>query len=159
MNTQHLQIRKATLNDLTTLKQFEQELIKYERPFAPNLKDDPISYYHIEDFIISNDAQLLVAVINNELVGSGYALIKNSASYKKPDQFAYLGFMYVSPNHRGKGINGKLTHELITWAATQGISEIQLDVYANNSSAINAYKKIGLQPDLLKMRMEINDNK
>lgn len=156
MKQQDIQIRQGSLDDITTLKQFEQELIRYERPFAPNLKDDPISYYSIEDFIKSNDAQLLVAVIDKQLAGSGYALIKKSAPYKKPEQYAYLGFMYVVPEHRGKGINGKITEHLIEWSRKQNITEIQLDVYAKNDSAINAYNKVGFVPDLLKMRMNID---
>ena len=49
MKPDHIEIRQATVEDIPTLKQFEQELIRYERPFAPNLKEDPISYYYIED--------------------------------------------------------------------------------------------------------------
>ncbi|MBJ2176448.1 GNAT family N-acetyltransferase [Aureibaculum sp. A20] len=148
-----MQIREAVLDDLNTLKQFEQDVITYERPFALNLKEDPITYYNIENLIENNDAQLLVAIIDNKLVGCGYALIKDSVKYKKPDQYAYLGFMYVSPEYRGKGINGTVTQHLIAWAATRNITEIQLDVYADNASAIKAYKKVGFKPDLLKMRL------
>ncbi len=152
-----IQIRKATLQDLATLKQFEQGVITYERPFALNLKEDPITYYTIENLINSDDAELLVAIIENKLVGCGYALIKDSAVYKKPDQYAYLGFMYVIPEHRGKGINGTVTKHLITWATSKNITEIQLDVYADNVSALNAYKKVGFKPDLLQMRLETNN--
>lgn len=150
-------LRKALIKDLPTLKLFEQEIIKYERPFAPNLKEDPITYYDLEDLINRKDAEVLIAEIDHEVIGSGYALIKNSAPYKKPDTYAYLGFMFVKPNHRGKGINGKLTKQLIAWANEQQISEIQLDVYADNVNAINAYKKIGFKADLLIMRLNTDD--
>lgn len=159
MKSDNITIRPATLDDLTVLLQFEQELIKYERPFAPNLKEDPICYYDIEDFISNKDAQLLVAVIDNTLVGSGYALIKKSAPYKKPDKFAYLGFMYVTAEYRGKGINGIITEHLINWAKAQHLTEIQLGVYAQNTSAINAYTKVGFIPDLLKMRFSTKTKK
>ena len=92
-------------------------------------------------------------VVNNQLVGSGYALIKKSPAYKKPERYAYLGFMYVVPNHRGKGLNGALCAKLIDWAKKHDINEVQLDVYAENKSALNAYSKIGFKPDLLKMRL------
>lgn len=157
MDVTQIQIREAELVDLTTLQLFEQEIIQYERPFAPNLKEDPITYYDLEDLIKRKDAQVLVAVIDNKIVGSGYALLKNSAAYKKPDVYAYLGFMYVTPEHRGKGINGTLTQQLITWANAQNISEIQLDVYAANASAIKAYSKVGFIPDLLKMRLNTSE--
>ena len=153
-------VREATLYDLTTLHLFEQELIKYERPFASNLKEDPIHYYNIKDLIERKDAILLVVEVKTSgeghagrLIGSGYALIKESPPHKQPDQFAYLGFMYVAPDYRGQGLNGVVMQQLIDWSKERGIVEIQLDVFAENQSALRAYEKIGFQPDLLKMRL------
>lgn len=148
-----VKICKANIDDLDTLKVFEQEVIKYERPFAPNLKNDPISYYDLLDLIQREDALLLIAKKNQEIIGSGYGLIQKSAPYKKPDRFVYLGFMFVLPSYRGQGINGKIIQQLLEWASKNSITEIQLDVYSENTSAINAYKKLGFQPDLLKMRL------
>jgi len=152
-----LEIREALMEDLPVLLEFEQGVIQYERPFAPNLKKDPISYYDLEDLIKRNDAQVLVATIDGELVASGFASIKNSKPYFKPDRYAYLGFMYVTPQHRGKGLNGRITEKLLEWAKSQNLSEIQLDVYAENNSAIKAYHKMGFKPDLLKMRLNTDD--
>jgi len=147
------QIREAVIKDLHILKIFEQEIIQFERPFASNIKKNPVTYYNLKELILRKDAQVLVAIIEDEIVGSGYALIQNSKPYLEPEQYVYLGFMFVSPQHRGKGINGKITEKLIEWAKSKNLSEIQLDVYAANESATNAYKKIGFKPDLLKMRL------
>lgn len=106
MNNKHLEIREAIQEDLPILQEFEQGVIQYERPFAANLKKDPISYYDLEDLIQRKDALVLVAMIQNKII-----------------------------------------------AESRGISEIQLDVYAANDSAIKAYEKFGFQPDLLKMRL------
>ena len=103
------EIREAVIEDLPILKIFEQEIIQFERPFASNIKKNPVTYYDLEELILRKDAQVLVAIIDDEIVGSGYALIQKSKPYFEPEQFAYLGFMYVSPQHRGKGINGKIT--------------------------------------------------
>jgi len=152
-----MQIREAKIEDLDRLKMFEQEIIRYERPFAPNLKNDPIEYYDLKNLIQRNDAHIIVAAIDEEIIGSGYALIKNSVPYMKPAKYAYLGFMYVSPKFRGKGINGKIIDNLIDWAKGRNLTEIQLDVYAENKSALNAYKKRKFKPDLLKMRLNTED--
>ena len=61
--------------------------------------------------------------------------------------------MYVIPKFRGYGLNGKIIDHLIDWAKTRNLSEIQLDVYAENESAVNAYKKRGFNADVLKMRI------
>jgi GNAT superfamily N-acetyltransferase len=153
MQILNFEIRTAVLEDLETLKEFEQEIISYERPFAPNLKKNPIIYYDIKDLIVRADAEVLVVVVDKLLVGSGYALINKSPPYKDPEHYAYLGFMYVAPDHRGKGLNGALCTKLIDWAKDRNITEVQLDVYAQNKSALDAYTKIGFKPDLLKMRL------
>ncbi|WP_440881315.1 GNAT family N-acetyltransferase [Tenacibaculum sp. C7A-26P2] len=156
MERTEIKIREAKIDDLNTLELFEQSVIQYERPFAPNLKEDPIQYYDLLNLIERKDAHLIVATTNGEIIGSGYALIKNSEPYKKPEKYAYLGFMYVSPKFRGKGINGKIIDSLTDWAKQRDLEELQLDVYAKNEIAINAYKKRNFKPDLLKMRLNLN---
>ena len=157
MEKVNVNIRKAEIKDLNTLKDFEQEIIKFERPFDPNLKKDPIIYYDLLELIQRKDAQVLIAIVDGKIVGSGYALIKNSLPYKKPKQYAYLGFMFVSPEFRGNRINGKIIESLMDWAKEKKITEIQLDVYAENKIALNAYTKRGFKPDLLKMRMNLEE--
>ena len=57
-------IREAITDELKTLQEFEQGVVKYERPFAPNLKEDPIVYYDIQNLIERDDAQVLVVVVD-----------------------------------------------------------------------------------------------
>ena len=147
-------IREATVADLPTLLDFEQALIAYERPFAPNLRKDKISYYDLSAYIKAEDIRVVVAVIAGELVGSGYALIKENKAYKAPQYYVYLGFMYVIPKFRGQGINGQIMNDLIDWGKAQGYTEVQLEVYAENESAIKAYAKAGLVPEILSMRLD-----
>lgn len=154
---QDITLRPATLDDLETLEKFEQGVIQYERPFVPNLKPDPIEYYAIEELIENENACFVVAEVDGELVGSGYALIEESKPTKKEHFHAYLGFMYVVPAYRGKGINGKIIKYLMDWAKENDISEIVLDVYAENESALKAYEKLGFQPDLLNMRLNTEE--
>ena len=147
-------IREATLDDLPTLLGFEQALIVYERPFAPNLRKGKISYYDLEAYINNPFIRVIVAEKDKQMIGSGYALIKENKAYKAPEQYVYLGFMYVIPEFRGQGINGLIMTDLIEWGKTQGHTEFQLEVYAENESAIKAYTKAGLVPEILTMRID-----
>ena len=147
-------IREATAADLPMLLDFEQALIAYERPFAPNLRKDKISYYDLSAYIKAEDIRIVVAEMAGELVGSGYALIKENKAYKAPQYYVYLGFMYVIPEYRGQGINGQIMNDLIDWGKAQSYTEVQLDVYAENESAIKAYAKAGLVPEILTMRLD-----
>ena len=152
-----LKLRQAELKDLDALKLFEQGVIRFERPFAPQLKPDPIYYYAIEDLIRHDNGCFIVAELNGELIGSGYASIEQSKPTKKDLQHAYLGFMYVVPKYRGNGIISQIVDYLINWSKERQISEIVLEVYSENESALKAYRKIGFQADLLKMRLNTED--
>jgi len=147
--------RKATKEDLEILLSFEQGIITAERPFNSTLIDGEIHYYDLNEFIQSPDATLIVAEENNEIIGSGYALIKKSEKdYTNFQSYAHLGFMYVKPEYRGKGINRLITDALVDWSKSKGISEVRLNVYAENESAIKAYEKAGFEALLLNMRLK-----
>lgn len=147
-----LTTRTARLEDLSTLLKFEQGVVEAERPFGPTYQDKKITYYDLEYLINDNSSCLLLAEIDGKIVGSGYAKLMHSKPFERHKQHAYLGFMYITPEHRGQGINKIVLDRLIDWAVQQGIDEIRLDVFAENSPAINAYQKAGFEPYLVEMR-------
>jgi|HubBroStandDraft_1064217.scaffolds.fasta_scaffold106731_2 GNAT superfamily N-acetyltransferase len=149
-------VRKATIADLPTLLRFEQGVIGAERPMDPTIQDGPIHYYDLDKMLASPHIHLVVAEITpGILIGSGYARIDPSRHYLKHTHHAYCGFMYVDPAHRGKGVNQLIIDALKTWAHAQGLTELRLDVYTTNDSAIRAYEKAGFTPYLINMRMGI----
>lgn len=146
-------IRKAELGDVETLRRFEQGVIAAERPFDPTLKEEQTSYYDIERLIQSPGAELMVAETDNKIVASGYAKIYGAEPYLKHQQYVYIGFMYVEPEYRGKGIADKILDALKQWSASQRINEIRLEVYVENGRAIKVYEKAGFQKHMMVMRM------
>jgi GNAT superfamily N-acetyltransferase len=148
-------IRLAKIEELETLLKFEQGIVTAERPFNPTLKDGEIHYYDLAKLVESPLAAVYVAELNGELIASGYVLEKEAKDYLKHEKYAYLGFMFVKPAHRGKGINQLILDALLAWAKKRNLSEIRLKVYSENASAIRAYEKAGFKPHLLEMRMEV----
>ena len=151
----NIKIRGANENDLVVLREFEQEIIKLERAFDNSLKDGETHYYNFQDLIASPKARVLVAEIDHEIVGSGYAEIKEAEPFLKHGKYAYLGLMYVKPAYRGKGINQQILQLLKEWIIGEKITEIRLVVYDENILAKNAYQKAGFKAHVLEMRMEI----
>ena len=154
---ENLVIRKAKPDDLEILLQFEQGVITAERPFDETLKDGDIHYYDLAAMINSPTVEVVVAELAGQIAGSGYARIETAKPYNKHEQHAYLGFMYVVPQHRGKGINAEIINALMKWAASKGITELTLEVYDQNTSAIKAYEKIGFKKQLVKMRLGLTN--
>ncbi|MGC4034771.1 MAG: GNAT family N-acetyltransferase [Chitinophagaceae bacterium] len=151
----NLKIRDATIQDVPTLLQFEQEIIQAEREFDDSLKEGHIHYYDFPFLVTSSLAKVMVAEINNEIVGSGYAVIKEAEPYLRHSRFAYIGLMYVKPAHRGRGINQQVLQVLKEWLTENNISELRLVVYNDNLTAKNAYLKAGFNAHVLEMRMKL----
>ena len=124
-------IRKATIIDLEELYQFEQGVIAAERPYDSTLK--------------------------NKLIASGYARIEEAKPYLKHANHAWLGFMYVLRDYRGKGINKKIVEALKKWAFSKNVKELRLEVYFDNMAAIKAYEKIGFSKHMIEMRFNLEE--
>ncbi len=150
-------IRKAIHGDLETLLEFEQGIIRTERPFDNTLKAGLIHYYDLEAMIDAEDVLLLVVECNGELAGSGYARIEDVKNYLKHPQHAYLGFMYVKPAFRGMGVNQMIIEGLKQWCRERNITEMRLEVYTENLGAIRAYEKACFKPILTWMRLGLDD--
>ena len=150
-----VEIRKAVEAEIEFLLSFEKGIIAAERPYDNTLKEGQIHYYDLIELIRSEHAEVLIAVVSNEIVGSGYAKILQAKPYQKFSQYAYLGFMYVKPEFRGQGIIQKIIDGLISWAKAQKLTEVRLEVYNQNTNAKEAYLKAGFSPNLLEMRLEI----
>lgn len=153
MNT--ILIRPAHVDDLHILYEFEQGIITAERPFDPTLKDQRINYYDLKALVKAEDTEVLVAVIENEIVGSGYIQIREGKDYHKHDSYGYIGFMYVKPAHRRKGVIQEITSHLMTWAKSKQLNEVRLEVYDENAPAVAAYQKAGFKKHMAEMRIEI----
>jgi GNAT superfamily N-acetyltransferase len=150
-----LKIRDAEMIDLPILLEFEQAIVESERPNEKNIKQGNVNFYDLENLIRSTDSKVLVAELNNQLIGSGFADIRRSRDYLEDEYHSYLGFMYVKPQHRGKGINQLIIQQLIDWSKEKGLTAISLEVLEKNTPAVKSYEKVGFEKVLIEMRMNL----
>jgi len=147
-----IKIRKATPKDLPVLLDFEQRLIAVERPMDISLEQHKkINYYDIGSFIESDSAELYVATIKDEIIASGYGLIKRNDAKFSYRKYGYIGFIYVKDEYRGQGISKLIFNAIFNWFRTKKIVEVKLTVYEENPSAIKAYEKLGFKKNLIEM--------
>lgn len=149
-------VRAAEAADLEKLLEFEQGVIETERPFDVTLKRVSTRYYDMKAMLAAPHIRLVVAELDGELIGSGYARIEDSKPYLTHEKHSYMGFMFTVSEHRGKGVNTKIIDDLERWSLAQGVTEMSLEVYAENTSAIRAYEKIGYSTSILKMRKSLS---
>ena len=91
--------------------------------------------------------------IREAVEASGYIQLRPSKHAMVHERHGYLGFIYVSAALRGRGIAGELMQRLMGWGEDQGVTDFYLDVYAANEPAIQAYRKLGFEPNTLEMRL------
>jgi RimJ/RimL family protein N-acetyltransferase len=156
-------IRPAKPSDLATLLKFEQAIIEYERPMEPNMMTSPFHYYDLSEMMQLDNAQVMVAEDLNaeggtKLVGSGFIHIRKARHYLDHQDHGYLGFMYVDPEYRGKGINQMVVAQLTEWAKSKQLDVLCLTVFAQNQSAIRAYEKAGFYQNLIEMRLNLKQS-
>jgi GNAT superfamily N-acetyltransferase len=99
--------------------------------------------------------ELVVATLDAAVIASGYCRIEPAKPYLSHSRQGYLGFMYVLPEYRGRGINKLIMEKLTGWARSQDMTELRLDVYYGNTAAILAYEKAGFSKHMIEMRMPI----
>jgi len=150
-------IRKANISDQSTLLKLEQKVIEAERPYNSTIRSNNAVYYDIENLILDDASNLIVAEFEGEIIGTGYAQIRISKKSLEHAKHAYLGFMYVSPAQRGFGINKLIMENLINWSKEQGVLDLYLDVYDENNTAIKAYEKVGFTKSLIEMKINLDE--
>lgn len=96
---------------------------------------DPAS---IEERIARDDAALLVASEDDDIVGFGLVGPDPDASTTH-----VLSQLYVHPERWGEGIGSRLLAGLETWVRDRGGSAIELNVMSGNDRAIAFYEAAG----------------
>lgn len=65
------------------------------------------------------------------------------------DRHAYIFLLYVSPEHRRRGIGSALMCQAENWARERGDRQIGLQVFYHNQPALSLYENLGYKPQSL----------
>ena len=152
-----LTFRRATMADLHILRDFETKLDTHERKLEPTLKQHGVwEYFDIPKLIqdTSDKVLILIAEIDGQPIGCGFAQIKENEPYYIKPHYGYLTLIYVDESQRGKKIGGAILEQLVGWLHARGIDEITLIAYATNKGALKAYKKYGFEPYIVEMKLK-----
>ncbi len=150
-----IDLRKAVLSDEPILLDFEQKVLEAERPYDSSIKLVGAFYYDLKSLLTSDKSHFIVAEAGDNVIGCGYAQIRESKQSLIHDFHSYLGFMYVAPSYRGRGVNKRIVEELIEWSKRQGAPDCYLDVYSGNEAAIRAYEKAGFSKSMTEMKLKL----
>ena len=102
-------------------------------------------YDHFLRLVSRDEAVCLLAVARDVTIGylAGYVRAPSSL---RPVSVAELESMYVSENHRGRGVGARLVESFGAWARRRGARRVSVTAYAANEGAIRFYKRAGFRP-------------
>ena len=93
--------------------------------------------------IRDTDALVMVATIEDSVVGHLVAYLASSAPTRQPVTYAVLRSLYVEPANRNHGVGQMLTEQFLAWARRHQCVEAQVDSYSANTGAQRFYERIG----------------
>ena len=153
----NLLIKKATLEDLKTIQNlnnqlFELEKENYDSTLVSNWPLTNEGKLYFEDLI--NNQYVIVAILNDEIVGYLAGTINEKGSYEEI-QYGEINNMLVKDECRGYGIGKKLINNFKDYCRENNIYNVKVEASAKNENAINFYKKNGFEEFNITLTMSI----
>ena len=93
----------------------------------------------------NRNALILVAEKNNQIVGTGAAVIAENSSWHS-GKYGYIRDVYILPDHRRQGLATAIVERLINWLNEQDIPKIELVALVANQEAIRFWSDKQFKP-------------
>lgn len=151
-------IRKATPNDYEAVADFAKKVAMHHVINRPDiLKNAPdLSKKEFKEAVNDKNWLILIAEKGGKTVGHCKTLIRDIGDeYWTQMKLLYIYEMYVDPAFRRMGVAAGLLDEIKKIGKEIGATQIELDVWSFNESAINLYEKSGFIPQRVKMELKI----
>jgi ribosomal protein S18 acetylase RimI-like enzyme len=140
-------VMKARRYHIPEIVRLWQEFMRYHIDMVPDFtisKNAPREFgRYLEEILGSRKHRLLVAVIDDALIG--YALLsinKRPPIFRKP-RYGMISDAYVSEKYRNRGTGTLLMHEALIWFKKKGVTRIELIVASENDIGCAFWKREG----------------
>jgi ribosomal protein S18 acetylase RimI-like enzyme len=153
--TGEIQIRPLRKSDAPSFREV-LDAVSRERRHLAFTEAPPLAgvLRYVSDHIRKNDVQV-AAVRDGEVVGWCDVVRLEFPGFGHSGR---LG-MGVAEKHRGQGIGSALVEEALRRASENGLTRIELEVFASNEAAIRLYLKFGFVMEGRKIGARILDGK
>lgn len=154
-------LRRAEARDRLPLEPLEKELFLVHKRAAPELFKDEPPYFTEEYYaVLTSDPDHLLLVAESdagELAGfltARVRRVKDHPNLRDEDLF-HVDDLFVGEAFRGNGIGRALMEEAIGDAKRRGCGAVELGVYAFNKNAAAFYEALGMEAEVLRMRLPL----
>lgn len=154
-------IRRATLDDITTIQNLNNELFKlekenYDSTLVSNWPLTEEGKLYFEDLIKNH--YVTVATLDDDIVGYLAGTINEKGNYEEV-RYGEINNMLVDEKCRNFGIGKLLIDKFKKYCKENGVDNIKVEASAKNKNAINFYKKNGFEHFNVTLTMNIKENK
>jgi ribosomal protein S18 acetylase RimI-like enzyme len=130
-------IRQAAIDDLDQLSiLFAQYRVFYEQAFEPDA-----AKRFLEERLMRKESTIFIAVENDQY--AGFTQLYPSFSSVGMTEIWILNDLFVSADHRQKGIAKLLINHVIEYSKTTGRKKVVLSTAYDNVNAQKLYEKLG----------------
>jgi ribosomal protein S18 acetylase RimI-like enzyme len=129
-----------------------RSLVILAEEFIPGEADNGKRIDVLKQALGDPNYELLVAELEGEVVGFIDQWVIHDFTHGA--KLSYIHNLYVSSEHRRRGVASKLLQQVIKNARNTGVSEIHITTRFDNKPAINLYRKHGLVREHLQLEKE-----
>jgi ribosomal protein S18 acetylase RimI-like enzyme len=102
-------------------------------------------------------ATVIVADIGSELAGFISGAIESAGPDRLPERHATIGYLWVEPPFRRRGIARALVRAIAEWASSQdGVSHFEMPVLAADEAAARFWASLGFRPFITRLWAPLN---
>lgn len=155
-----VRIRQATLDDFGAIDALVQpvhddHVAAHPEQFRLTASAFPIE--RLTDLLAVGSSCLLVAEVGGDIVGFLAATVREAPPFPAfvQRQTVYVEMVAVSESIRGRGIGSYMMQRTIDWARSQGIGELELNVFDFNDRAIRFYERLGMKSKSRRMSLPL----
>lgn len=144
-------VRQATTADIEGIFRAWQEMRDHNASLDRRIQLVPVNETEfalaLREVMQRATSVVLVAEREAEIAGFVTASIEQNQPDRLPERHATIGYIYVLPAHRRKGVAAALIASLRQWAAKQdGVHHIEMTVLANDGAAAGFWSSAGFTP-------------
>lgn len=139
-----IELIEANAQNVSVANELLTMLIKTEKSYIENIKDDFVITKHYEEIYKNDDNYLYFASVDGKIAGYLFGYIINDYINKSLE--AKLDALYVLKEYRNMNIATKLIEDFKLWCQKNNITYINVTVWQDNIVAKHLYLKHGFIP-------------
>jgi GNAT superfamily N-acetyltransferase len=134
-----------------------EELDRLHRAFFAGSEVKPGQFMDFVTARLGDERMLLILAMAGDMP-VGYGLAFDVAEHPFMPEWQRAGYitqLYVSVDHRRRGVGQRLVNHIIEWLASRGVARVLLNVVPDESVAERFWREQGFVPCRVRMTREI----